>query len=88
MTFDRSPKPPECDHPLRALRAPVPETGPGVVPRTVLTCSACDQTWAGGHALAVFVVATQRKFAELESGIKLAEYARPPAPPAPKESID
>jgi hypothetical protein len=66
MTFDRTPKPPECEHPLNQLHAPVQEVGRGVIPRTVLTCQGCKQTWTGGHAYAVQLASVQSKMREIE----------------------
>lgn len=65
-SFDRSVPPPDCAHPLYQLQAPVPEHGPGTVPRTVLNCAGCKQTWTGGHALAVMLQSQQNKMRDVE----------------------
>lgn len=74
--FDRTPKPPECAHPIYQLQAPIPESGPGTIPRTVLTCSGCSTTWTGGHAVAVILKSQQDKMRELEKLVRNAGHKR------------
>lgn len=64
--FDRTPKPPECEHPFYQLDAPLHEAGPGTTPRFVLTCQACSTTWTGGHAMAIMLRSLQNKLREVE----------------------